>query len=112
MTWTPERVELLSQLWSSGLPTAQIGKQLGITKNAVVGKAHRIGLPERQSPISVVKKPAKVVEMSAHTCRWPEGHPGEPGFHFCAKPIVSGKPYCAEHAARAYHRPTRRDNAA
>lgn len=111
MTWTPERVDLLTRLWSSGLPTAQIGKELGITKNAVVGKAHRMGLPERVSPIA--KKPtAKVVELTAHSCRWPEGHPGETGFHFCGKPIIPGKPYCGEHAARAYHRPGRREDAA
>ncbi len=113
MTWTPERVEMLTRLWATGLPTAQIGKELGITKNAVVGKAHRLGLPERQSPIGVApKKTAKVVEMTAHCCRWPEGHPGEPGFHFCGKPIMAGKPYCPEHVARAYHRPSRREDAA
>jgi len=38
-------------LWDQGLPTAQIGKLLGFTKNAVVGKAHRIGLERRPSPI-------------------------------------------------------------
>ncbi len=112
MTWTPERVDLLAQLWSSGMPTAQIGKELGITKNAVVGKAHRLGLPERQSPIAAAKKESKVVELTAHSCRWPEGHPGEPGFHFCGKQVQSGKPYCPEHVARAYHRPTRREDAA
>lgn len=111
MTWTPDRIDLLTRLWSSGMPTAQIGKELGITKNAVVGKAHRMGLPERASPIS--KKPAaKVVELTAHSCRWPEGHPGEAGFHFCGKQVMNGKPYCAEHVARAYHRPGRREDAA
>jgi len=51
MTWNEENVARLRELWDQGLPTAQIGKLLGFTKNAVVGKAHRIGLERRPSPI-------------------------------------------------------------
>ena len=51
MSWNDENVEKLRELWDQGLPTAQIGKLLGFTKNAVVGKAHRIGLERRPSPI-------------------------------------------------------------
>ena len=51
-------VARLKELWDQGLPTAQIGKLLGFTKNAVVGKAHRIGLERRPSPIrSTAVKP-------------------------------------------------------
>ena len=51
MPWNESNVERLRELWDQGLPTAQIGKLLGFTKNAVVGKAHRIGLERRPSPI-------------------------------------------------------------
>ena len=51
MSWNEENVARLRELWDQGLPTAQIGKLLGFTKNAVVGKAHRIGLERRPSPI-------------------------------------------------------------
>ena len=51
MSWNDENVKKLKELWDQGLPTAQIGKLLGFTKNAVVGKAHRIGLERRPSPI-------------------------------------------------------------
>ena len=51
MSWNDENVARLRELWDQGLPTAQIGKLLGFTKNAVVGKAHRIGLERRPSPI-------------------------------------------------------------
>ena len=51
MSWNDENVSRLKDLWDQGLPTAQIGKLLGFTKNAVVGKAHRIGLERRPSPI-------------------------------------------------------------
>ena len=51
MPWNDDNVGRLKELWDQGLPTAQIGKLLGFTKNAVVGKAHRIGLERRPSPI-------------------------------------------------------------
>ena len=51
MPWDENNVTRLRELWEQGLPTAQIGKLLGFTKNAVVGKAHRIGLERRPSPI-------------------------------------------------------------
>ena len=51
MPWDENNVKKLRDLWDQGLPTAQIGKLLGFTKNAVVGKAHRIGLERRPSPI-------------------------------------------------------------
>ena len=51
MSWNEENVARLKELWDQGLPTAQIGKLIGFTKNAVVGKAHRIGLERRPSPI-------------------------------------------------------------
>ena len=51
MSWNEENVARLKELWDQGLPTAQIGKLLSFTKNAVVGKAHRIGLERRPSPI-------------------------------------------------------------
>ena len=51
MSWNETNVARLRELWDQGLPTARIGKLLGFTKNAVVGKAHRIGLERRPSPI-------------------------------------------------------------
>ena len=51
MPWNDGNVSRLRDLWDQGLPTSQIGKLLGFTKNAVVGKAHRIGLERRPSPI-------------------------------------------------------------
>ena len=50
-TWTPERVDTVTRLWNEGLTTAEIGRAVGMSKNAVVGKAHRLQLPPRPSPI-------------------------------------------------------------
>lgn len=51
MEWTDEIVSRLRQLWDEGLSTAEIGRRLNISKNSVVGKAHRLDLPARPSPI-------------------------------------------------------------
>lgn len=51
MDWTAETIAKLRAFWDEGHSTAEIGRRLGITKNAVVGKAHRLSLPARPSPI-------------------------------------------------------------
>ena len=51
MEWTDEAIFRLRTLWSEGLSTAEIGRRLNISKNAVVGKAHRLNLAARPSPI-------------------------------------------------------------
>ncbi|MFN3520613.1 MAG: GcrA family cell cycle regulator [Phenylobacterium sp.] len=56
MGWTDERVETLKKLWQDGLSASQIAKQLGgVTRNAVIGKVHRLGLSGRAAP----SKPAR-----------------------------------------------------
>ena len=49
--WNPTRLETIRRLWAEGHSTAEIGRRMGISKNAVVGKAHRMHLPARPSPI-------------------------------------------------------------
>ncbi len=51
MSWTEERIEELTRLWEAGRSASQIGQVLGMSKNAVIGKAHRLKLPARPSPI-------------------------------------------------------------
>lgn len=51
MEWSDEVVGRLRALWAEGLSTAEIGRRMGISKNAVVGKAHRLNLAARPSPI-------------------------------------------------------------
>jgi GcrA cell cycle regulator len=61
MGWTDERVELLKKLWADGLSASQIAAELGgITRNAVIGKVHRLGLSGRaKSPSSASPRPRK-----------------------------------------------------
>ncbi len=51
MEWGADMISRLRALWDEGLSTSEIGRRLGISKNAVVGKAHRLDLPDRPSPI-------------------------------------------------------------
>ncbi|MES2986990.1 MAG: GcrA family cell cycle regulator [Pseudomonadota bacterium] len=52
MSWTDERIDTLKKMWDSGLTATQIAEELGgVSRNAVIGKAHRLGLPSRPSPV-------------------------------------------------------------
>ena len=51
MEWSDDTIGRLREFWSEGHSTAEIGRRLGVSKNAVVGKAHRLDLPARPSPI-------------------------------------------------------------
>lgn len=61
MSWTDDRVEQLKKLWEAGLSASQIAAELGnVTRNAVIGKVHRLGLSGRaKSPSSAAPRPRK-----------------------------------------------------
>jgi GcrA cell cycle regulator len=63
MSWTEERIERLKKMWHDGATASQIADELGgVSRNAVIGKAHRLGLEQRPSPVKPgeekEKKPA------------------------------------------------------
>ena len=131
MSWSDERVDILKKLWGEGKTAAEIAKQLGegVTRNAVIGKAHRLKLSSRVSPIQqntkkkksadsaprpVVKrapqprmpefkgKEVSLGDLTEKMCRWPSGDPQSEDFSFCGCDVVEGLPYCATHAQLAY----------
>ncbi len=155
MSWTNERVDTLKKLWNDGESASAIAHRLGeVTRNAVIGKVHRLGLagrattsrassasrpsslfrprspsknirprphPRRTSPppATAARKtmrraalpelgpapeiPVTVQTLTGRNCRWPEGDPKLPGFHFCGRPKTeSPGPYCGAHAAIAF----------
>lgn len=125
--WGKARLERLRDLWAEGHSTAEIGRLMGISKNAVVGKAHRLNLPARPSPIRRGETPAtpnppraprRTLAIAApperappaaprrtvKPCCWPLwGAKEKPTHRYCGADQVLGAwaPYCAEHLAKA-----------
>ncbi len=57
MSWTDERIEKLTKMWEGGSTASQIAEELGgVSRNAVIGKAHRLGLKARPSPVKANDK--------------------------------------------------------
>ena len=88
MSWTDERVELLKRLWTEGLSASQIAGRLGngVTRNAVIGKVHRLNLSGRApQPRSSVPRPRRTREPS---------HPGRstPSIHLPTHGATALKP--------------------
>ncbi|MDD3669503.1 MAG: GcrA family cell cycle regulator [Alphaproteobacteria bacterium] len=113
MTWTDDKIKQLKKLWQKGRTTAQIARELGLSKNSIIGKIHRMDLTSRPSPIKkkavIVKAATKtqarqmgLLDLKSNSCRWPIGDPDEPDFHFCGQQVATGKPYCPEHCKIAY----------
>jgi GcrA cell cycle regulator len=71
MSWTEERIERLKKMWHDGATASQIADELGgVSRNAVIGKAHRLGLEQRPSPVKPgeekeAKKPAAAAAAAA-----------------------------------------------
>lgn len=71
MSWTDERIEHLKKMWHEGATASQIADELGgVSRNAVIGKAHRLGLEQRPSPVKPgdekeIKKPAPAAPPAA-----------------------------------------------
>lgn len=136
MSWTDERVALLRKLWGEGKTAAEIANALGdVTRNAVIGKAHRLKLSNRVSPIqqnvkkvAPAPKPANsrgaprkpvireqdikimgvaMTELTPRMCRWPVGDPKEADFKFCGCASAPGLPYCSDHGKIAYQTTSR-----
>lgn len=72
MSWTDERIDTLKKMWDSGLTATQIAEELGgVSRNAVIGKAHRLGLPARPSPV----KPSEAKIAAAAAAANPSAEP-------------------------------------
>ena len=86
MAWTEDRVEILTKLWAEGLSASQIAKQLGgVTRNAVIGKVHRLGLSGRAKPSNPAKKKARKTVARTRQTRAPSA-PRAP------RPVVQPRP--------------------
>lgn len=76
MSWTDERIETLRKMWDSGMTATQIAEELGgVSRNAVIGKAHRLGLASRPSPVKPNAPEAKAAAPAAEASPAPRPAP-------------------------------------
>ncbi|MEA3061707.1 MAG: GcrA cell cycle regulator [Sphingomonadales bacterium] len=94
MSWTDERIERLTTLWTQGMTASQIADELGgVSRNAVIGKAHRLGLQSRPSPV----KPNEEGADERDSAPAPQARAPEPD----AKPAPAAAPAAEAHPADA-----------
>ena len=91
--WTEETIARLRVFWRDGFSTAEIGRRMGTSKNSVVGKAHRLGLPPRPSPIrgkgNIPRLPTPARTRGPSR---PPLHPARPPAAFQAPPTRADSP--------------------
>src|SRR5437762_3503122 len=96
MSWTDERIERLKKMWHDGATASQIADELGgVSRNAVIGKAHRLGLEQRPSPVKPGEEVAKKPAASAPATEAP-----------AAKPAPAPEPEADEPIARSVTSPS------
>jgi GcrA cell cycle regulator len=117
--WSEERIALLRRHWAEGLSASTIANELGpeVSRCAVLGKIHRLKLAQPQfkrrhprKEEAVLKRRPRpafgpacgLLDLTAATCRWPVGEPGEADFAFCGAEPFKRYPYCLGHCLIAY----------
>jgi GcrA cell cycle regulator len=129
--WSYEEDTTFKAMWLEGKSASQISRVLpGRTRNAVLGRVFRLGLPQRVSPIgaprhqgaapkpkvAVVKVAAPVapdlkdpgpmsppittMDLRDHHCKWP--YDARRGYHYCGQPAKDDRPFCQYHCDKAY----------
>lgn len=95
MSWTDERIERLTKMWEGGETASQIAEVLGgVSRNAVIGKAHRLGLKARPSPVKPNDKPEpapKAVRPAPEPVRAAPRPPVQPA-PAAAQPVAGQSP--------------------
>jgi len=108
MSWTEERIERLKKMWHDGATASQIAVELGgVSRNAVIGKAHRLGLEQRPSPVKPgeekeARKPAPAVTPAKAGAAAPRAEPHKPApapapHSPAAQPPAAGHPRASAH---------------
>jgi len=130
--WDDQQIAQLRKLWADGLTTSQIGAVMRLSKNAIIGKVHRLGLPSRPSPIKrgaahpaierrsdspAMKSTAHIIQL--HTPQPMQRVALAPAkyqsvkdcqfpvtahapYRFCDAPAAPGRVYCTRHVEVCY----------
>ncbi|MBB4612350.1 GcrA family cell cycle regulator [Novosphingobium taihuense] len=92
MSWTEERIEKLTKMWEGGSTASQIAEELGgVSRNAVIGKAHRLGLKARPSPVKANEKPDAAAAPAPKVAK-PAAPPPEPKVAAAPRPVAPAAP--------------------
>jgi GcrA cell cycle regulator len=109
--WTPERIDRLTALWTSGATSYACAAELGVSRSTICGKIRRLGLLRCDQPFQETPAPrlmslpasgaaAAVLSLRTGRCKWPIGHPTDATFRFCCERVWGqGQPYCSVHHA-------------
>jgi GcrA cell cycle regulator len=93
MSWTEERIERLKKMWHDGATASQIADELGgVSRNAVIGKAHRLGLEQRPSPVKPGEEKEKKTAAAAPAAAKPAPKADAPVARGGAQHTVSQAP--------------------
>jgi GcrA cell cycle regulator len=107
LSWTDERIDQLKTMWEKGMTASQIADELGgVSRNAVIGKAHRLGLQSRPSPVKATETPRKKVvakkPAAPAVARQPAEEDAKPAPHAApAAPAAAPRPVVADAAEPA-----------
>jgi GcrA cell cycle regulator len=113
LTWTPEQDAQVRALWRKGLTASKVGLEMGVSRNAIIGRLHRLGEPKRDNRIKIFIAPRPAIaptpldhnphkscnvgflDVRFDQCREVVGHDGLA--IFCGEIIVDGSSYCQHH---------------
>ena len=116
MNWTDKKIDKLKELWEQGGAATEIAEVFGVTKNAIIGKAHRLNLAPRKrggahgikhprESVPVVIEPEKPTPLESLTndqCKFPLwDKPTDPKL-FCGKERWDKAPYCKMHYEKSH----------
>jgi len=104
MSWTDERIATLTKMWEGGATASQIAEELGgVSRNAVIGKAHRLGLKSRPSPVKAndapKAKPAAATGKKKEAAKPAKPKDRAPAAKPAGRPEIAAKPAAPEPSA-------------
>ena len=115
--WNDGETKRLLELAAAELSSNAIARRIGVSRNAVLGKLHRMGVDfGRSNKFSRAPKPPPLpqpdnlkpmIDLRPHECMFPFGDPKEDVFGFCSAPVKPGSSYCHRHAEICYQELTK-----
>ena len=112
MSWTPEKVEKLKELWGKGNATKSSSLARAENESKISRKSSRRG---KFKSLIIDKdfepeNPKQLEELDENSCKWPIGHPNEDNFYFCGRTSLNDFSYCKLHLLYAFQPKNRKED--